>query len=55
MNCIGRIFKNLFFDQLSLGYDVCINFISAHEAADKMLQTVIESKSFVNQITLESQ
>lgn len=46
--CLGRIFRNLFFNQLSLSYDVIINFVSAHEAADKMLHTVIESKGFVN-------
>lgn len=52
--CIGRLFKNLFFNQLSLSYDVSINFASAHESADKMLQTIIEAKSFVNKIMQES-
>lgn len=53
--CLGRFFKNMFFNELSLAYDVSINFMTAHEAADKLLQTVIESKSFVGQILLESQ
>jgi hypothetical protein len=45
----------MFFNQLSLAYDVSISFIAAHDRADKLLQTVIESKSFVKQILLESQ
>lgn len=35
--CLGRFFKNMFFDNLSLAYDVSINFMTAHEAADKLL------------------
>ena len=35
--CFGRFFKNMFFNELSLAYDVSINFMTAHEAADKLL------------------
>lgn len=52
--CLGRLFKHMFFNQLSLAYDVSISFIAAHDRADKLLQTVIQSKSFVKQILLES-
>lgn len=54
VNCVGKFFKQMFFNQLTLAYDLCINFIQAHEAADKMLCTVIDSKTFVDQIKQES-
>jgi hypothetical protein len=38
-----------------LSYDIIVNFIEAHEAADKMLQAVIESRDFVGKILTESQ
>lgn len=52
---IGRLFRSYLFDHFSISYDVIVNFIEAHEAADKMLQAVIESKDFVGKILKESQ
>lgn len=52
--CLGRLFNHLFFNQLSLAYDVSISFNLAHDKADKLLQTVIQSKSFVKKILQES-
>jgi len=51
---IGKFFYHYVFEHFSLSYDVIVNFIGAHEAAENMLKSVIESKKFVDFIILES-
>ena len=50
---IGKYFYHYVYEHFSLSYDVIVNFIGAHEAADNMLKSVIESKKFVDYIVLE--
>jgi len=50
---IGKYFYHYVYEHFTLSYDVIVNFIGAHEAADKMLKSVIESKKFVDYIVLE--
>ena len=38
---IGRIFNSYLFTHFSFVYDVCVNFIEAHDEASKMLVKVI--------------
>jgi len=51
---IGKFFYSYVFEHFSLSYDVIVNFIGAHESAENMLKSVIESKKFVDYIIQES-
>ena len=44
MPIIGKYFYHYVYEHFSLSYDVIVNFIGAHEAAENMLKSVIESK-----------
>jgi len=50
----GKMFKSSLFNHFSLSYDICVNFIEAHEEASKMLIKVIENQNFVKTILEES-
>jgi len=39
--CLGRLFKSFLFEHFSLSYDICVNFIEAHEEASKMIIKII--------------
>lgn len=51
---IGRIFNSYLFNHFSFAYDVCVNFVEAHDEASKMLINVIVESEFVMKIKSES-
>lgn len=38
---IGRFFKDRLFNNFSLSYDICVNFIEGHEQATNIIRNVI--------------
>ena len=42
------------FRNLSLAYDIIVNFIDAHEEANQQITKIIENQHFVNKILSES-
>lgn len=51
---IGELFNSYLFNHFSFTYDVCINFIEAHEEASKMLIDVIIESQFSRRIKNEA-
>jgi hypothetical protein len=51
---IGKLFSSYMFKHFSFTYDVCVNFIEAHEEATKMLVNVVIESVYSNQIKNES-
>jgi hypothetical protein len=51
---IGKFFKRMLFDHFTLSYDIIVNFIEAHDSANKNIMHVIENTEFVNKILSES-
>ena len=52
--CIGKYSKQYLFNKITKSYDAIISFIEAHEEANKMIQSVIENKEYVDKILAES-
>lgn len=52
---VGRIVKGMFFNQLSVSYDILLNYLEGHEEAFKVLDEVIGDERIRNQLKLESQ
>ena len=53
--CLGKLFKKLLYERLSLSYDISVNFVEAHEVANKMIHGIIHSEEFVNIVVEEAQ
>ena len=52
---IGQWLRNYLFNNISMAYDIIINFIYGHAEAKKMIMAVIDNKNFVQQILMEAQ
>jgi hypothetical protein len=50
----GTFFQNNVYRNLSLAYDIIVNFIDAHEEANQQITKIIENQHFVSQILSES-
>ena len=48
--CIGKYSKQYLFNKITKSYDAIISFIEGHEEANKMIQSIIENKEYVNKI-----
>jgi hypothetical protein len=48
------MFKSALFEQFSISYDICVNFIDGHDEASKILNNVIKDDYFVKTILNES-
>lgn len=52
---IGRIFKSYLYDHFSTSYDICINFVAAHEESyDKISQIFEDAEEYLQIIHKES-
>ena len=51
---IGKLFNSYLFNYFSFTYDVCVNFIEAHEEASKMLVNVIIEADYSKKIKEEA-
>ena len=51
---IGEFFKSYLFNHFSFTYDVCINFVEAHEEASKMLIDVVIQSDYAKKIKDEA-